>query len=138
MNFATPPRPRALLVEDDEAVRRLVGLALREAGLALTLAADGQAAVEFYRRQGQEVVAVLLGVQPHAGLDGPWTLVALKGNHEDMMLAYLGLPGHYGESFLFNGGFATLQSYEIDEKHIVGETGNDEITSRLPGRTWEN
>ena len=39
----------------------------------------------------------------------------LKGNHEDMMLAFLGLPGHYGESFLYNGGFATLQSYAIDE-----------------------
>ena len=35
--------------------------------------------------------------------------VFLKGNHEDMMLSFLGLPGHYGESFLFNGGVATLR-----------------------------
>src|ERR1700741_1775310 len=33
--------------------------------------------------------------------------VFLKGNHEDMMMSYLGLPGNYGESFLFNGGIAT-------------------------------
>src|SRR5208282_2251365 len=62
---------------------------------------------------------------------GPAEVVFLKGNHEDMMLAFLGLPGHYGESFLFNGGFATLQSYGIDEADIVEETGNDEIVSRL-------
>jgi serine/threonine protein phosphatase 1 len=41
--------------------------------------------------------------------------VFLKGNHEDMMLSYLGLPGHYGESFLFNGGVPTLESYGLAE-----------------------
>ena len=41
--------------------------------------------------------------------------VFLKGNHEDMMLSYLGLPGHYGESFLFNGGVPTLESYGVAE-----------------------
>ena len=39
--------------------------------------------------------------------------VFLKGNHEDMMLSFLGMPGHYGESFLFNGGVATLDSYGV-------------------------
>ena len=34
-------------------------------------------------------------------------IVTLKGNHEDMMLSFLGLPGRYGDSFLFNGGAAT-------------------------------
>ncbi len=41
--------------------------------------------------------------------------VFLKGNHEDMMLSFLGLPGHYGESFLFNGGAPTLESYGVQE-----------------------
>ncbi len=27
------------------------------------------------------------------------------------MLSFLGLNGHYGESFLFNGGAATMDSY---------------------------
>ncbi len=40
-------------------------------------------------------------------------LVCLKGNHEDMMLSFLGLPGRYGESFLMNGGDATLESYGV-------------------------
>jgi calcineurin-like phosphoesterase family protein len=46
---------------------------------------------------------------------GPAECVFLKGNHEDMMLSFLGLPGHYGESFLFNGGALTLESYGVPE-----------------------
>ncbi len=42
-------------------------------------------------------------------------VIFLKGNHEDMMLSFLGLPGHYGESFLFNGGIQTLASYGFVE-----------------------
>lgn len=40
-------------------------------------------------------------------------LIFLKGNHEDMFLAYLGLPGNYAEMFFYNGGGATLASYGI-------------------------
>jgi diadenosine tetraphosphatase ApaH/serine/threonine PP2A family protein phosphatase len=39
--------------------------------------------------------------------------VFLKGNHEDMLLSYLGLDGQHGEMFLVNGGNATLESYGI-------------------------
>ncbi len=41
--------------------------------------------------------------------------VFLKGNHEDMFLAYMGQQGAYGEAFLFNGGEATLRSYGLEE-----------------------
>lgn len=37
----------------------------------------------------------------------------LKGNHEDMLLDFLGFSGNLGESFLYNGGVETLQSYGI-------------------------
>jgi serine/threonine protein phosphatase 1 len=46
--------------------------------------------------------------------------VFLKGNHEDMMLSFLGLPGNYGESFLFNGGLATMESYGLKEDDLSG------------------
>ena len=39
--------------------------------------------------------------------------VFLRGNHEDMLLAYLGLPGHYADAYLANGGAATLASYRV-------------------------
>jgi serine/threonine protein phosphatase 1 len=38
-------------------------------------------------------------------------LTFLKGNHEDMFLDFMGLPGRYGEAFLANGGDTTLKSY---------------------------
>jgi len=44
--------------------------------------------------------------------EGP-RCVFLKGNHEDMFLAYIGYPGHYGDAFLFNGGETTAASYGI-------------------------
>jgi serine/threonine protein phosphatase 1 len=37
----------------------------------------------------------------------------LKGNHEDMFLAYLGYAGLYSDAFLLNGGGRTLASYGI-------------------------
>ena len=42
--------------------------------------------------------------------EGP-RCVFLRGNHEDMFLAFLGRQGLYGDAFLFNGGEATLRSY---------------------------
>jgi serine/threonine protein phosphatase 1 len=44
--------------------------------------------------------------------EGP-RCIFLKGNHEDMLLSYMGYPGHYGEAFLFNGGESTMADYRI-------------------------
>ncbi len=55
-------------------------------------------------------------------------LVFLKGNHEDMLLAYLGFSGNYGEMFLANGGHATLASYEVPAT-VFSE---DSATARMP------
>ena len=55
----------------------------------------------------------------------------LKGNHEDMFLAYLGYPGHHGEAFLWNGGDVTLDSYGIDV------AVRDDAAKHLPPRHLE-
>jgi len=52
--------------------------------------------------------------------------VFIKGNHEDMFLDFLGLGGHYGEAFLYNGGGPTLRSYGL-----AGLDGA-EVAARLP------
>jgi serine/threonine protein phosphatase 1 len=61
----------------------------------------------------RDVVEQLLEFEP-----GPAEMVFLKGNHEDMMLSFLGMQGHYGDSFLFNGGAATLDSYGVTEGNL--------------------
>lgn len=44
----------------------------------------------------------------------------LRGNHEDMLLSYLGLPGgSMGEMFLPNGGVQTLASYHVGDYFSV-------------------
>ncbi|MBP1685236.1 MAG: putative phosphohydrolase [Deltaproteobacteria bacterium] len=45
--------------------------------------------------------------------EGP-RCVFLKGNHEDMFLAFLGYEGRYPDAFLINGGEATLRSYGLE------------------------
>ncbi len=44
--------------------------------------------------------------------EGPRT-VFLRGNHEDMLLDFLGLGGRHGDAYLGNGGVATLVSYGV-------------------------
>jgi serine/threonine protein phosphatase 1 len=39
--------------------------------------------------------------------------IFLKGNHEDMFLAFIGEAGSHGDAFLWNGGDATLASYGL-------------------------
>ena len=55
------------------------------------------------------VVSYLITLQS----DSSYDFVFLKGNHEDMFLSYLGLPGQYGDMFLVNGGKVTLESYGL-------------------------
>ncbi|HZP43100.1 MAG TPA: metallophosphoesterase family protein [Candidatus Binatia bacterium] len=53
--------------------------------------------------------------------------VFLRGNHEEMALAYLGRGGRYGEAWGLNGGAATLRSYGLDAR-----TPGREVARALP------
>jgi serine/threonine protein phosphatase 1 len=53
--------------------------------------------------------------------------VFLRGNHEDMCLAYLGREGRWGEAWRLNGGAATLRSYGIP-----GDLEGEQAARRLP------
>lgn len=53
----------------------------------------------------------------------------LKGNHEEMMLSFLGFGGTMGDSFLINGGAETLKSYGADI-----ELSLDQIHEIIPPR----
>src|SRR5258708_16800722 len=43
----------------------------------------------------------------------PFTSIFLRGNHEDMLLSYLGVSGRHGDVYLENGGGMTLASYRV-------------------------
>jgi len=57
------------------------------------------------------VVSYLLELQQQLG---QVEFIFLKGNHEDMLLAFLGISGAHGDMFLINGGKATLASYGLE------------------------
>jgi serine/threonine protein phosphatase 1 len=68
-----------------------------------------------YVDRGPDVAAtldLLLEIRAHL----PET-VFLRGNHEEMMLGFLGVGGAHGEIFVRGGGAATLQSYGIEPTH---------------------
>ena len=98
---------------------------------------------------------------------GEQTTVFLRGNHEDMMLSFMGLSGHHGDAFLLNGGLATLASYGVaapggsptrrgrsapggraatGPRGVLHEAGTVVLRRRLPvrprrhhpGRSWDH
>jgi len=80
------------------------------------------------------VVDIVLDLERRSDL----TTVFLRGNHEDMCLAYLGRSGHYGEAWIANGGAATLRSYGLDARVAGSEAAASfpakhlEFFERLP------
>jgi serine/threonine protein phosphatase 1 len=63
------------------------------------------------------VVSYLLDLQR----DSSYEFSFLKGNHEAMLLSFLGLGGQYGEMFFYNGGVATLASYGLSTQNLSSE-----------------
>jgi calcineurin-like phosphoesterase family protein len=71
------------------------------------------------------VVSYLLALrQTYSSME----FVFLKGNHEDMLLSYLGHSGQHGEMFLANGGKSTLDSYGINPI----ETRAENVSAAIP------
>ena len=87
-------RPAVLVVDDEEAVRKVLEIALRLSGLEVRLAASGEEAVELCRRDGGVGVALLDVQLP--GLDGPQTLAALRGLDPGLVCCFMsGDTGRY-------------------------------------------
>ena len=55
-------------------------------------------------------------------------IIFLKGNHEDMLLSFLGIGGAHADMFLINGGKATLASYGLE----TNKPSAEEALSRIP------
>jgi CheY-like chemotaxis protein len=109
MSVQPPIAPPGVLVADDnEHVRAVLGVTLREMGLTPFLAADGREAVELFGRHRDQVRAVLLDVRM-PGLDGPRTLAELRRIVPHVPCCFMtGNSGHYGGGDLLALGAARV------------------------------
>lgn len=57
--------------------------------------------------------------------------VFLRGNHEEMLLAYVGLGGDGADVFLRAGGVATLASYDVEVRGRSAPS-RDDVLARIP------
>ena len=106
-----PSRPcGVLIVDDNEAVRTVLGAGLGASGFAVWLAADGYEGVAAYREHGRAIDLLLLDV-PMPGRDGPETLSAIRAHAPDLPCCLMsGDTGHYTEQELLGlGAIAVLQ-----------------------------
>lgn len=69
MSDGTQPRPRALIVEDDPAIRRLVEKLLRRQDLDIDVAVDGRTAVEKLRTERYSVLVLDLMIPEINGFE---------------------------------------------------------------------
>jgi len=104
-------RPAAVLVvENERAVREMLGLVLHHHGIFAYLAGSGEEALRIYCRHPNAIDVVLLDVQmPH--LDGPQTLAALRKIDPAVRVVFMsGNTGRYsGEELLALGAARVLQ-----------------------------
>jgi CheY-like chemotaxis protein len=108
--FSTPPaRPLGILVVDDEdALRRVVGTALRQRGFTVWLAADAHEALELYGLNRDAIDLVLLDVRMPAP-DGPQTLTMLRQLNPQICCCFMsGEFGRYSEEALYELGAAAV------------------------------
>lgn len=110
--YAEPvPRTPGVLVADDEpGIRNVVEIALRRAGFAVWLAADGQQAVELFRSNQEAIDAALLDVNMPR-LDGPQALAAIQEIAPQIPCCFMsgGLGAHTADDLSRQGALGFLR-----------------------------
>jgi DNA-binding response OmpR family regulator len=112
---ASPPSPGArpigiLVVDDEEALLRMLGVGMRAHGFAVWLASNSTAAVELYLGNHNAIDIVLLDVRMPAQ-DGPETLAALRVHNPHVHFCFMtGETGSYiDENLLALGAVAVFK-----------------------------
>jgi DNA-binding response OmpR family regulator len=105
------------VVDDDPHVRNLLGAALPRFGFTAWLASGGEEALSLLaERRGEVALALLDVVMP--GLDGPATLLALRGLAPSLRCCFMtGEPGSHGTAGLLALGAERvfLKPFPLDE-----------------------
>jgi CheY-like chemotaxis protein len=115
--LATPRACGILVVDDDEGVRGVLKVGMRLHGFVVWLAADGQEALDLYRRHRAAIDVVLLDVRM-PGPDGPQTLAALQQLNPHIRCCFMsGDLGSYTEERLRKLGAAAVlpKPFHLDE-----------------------
>lgn len=96
--------PGVLVVDDEEAVRSVLDIVLRQQGFAVWLTKDGYQAIKAYQGRRADIDVVLIDVRM-PGLDGPETLAALQKLNPRLRCCFMtGDPGRYSEDELLQRG----------------------------------
>lgn len=110
--FDTPLAPTSAFVaigdvhgRDDLLVQLLERIRTKAPGMPIVLVGD-------YVDRGPDSAGVLTRVRK-LSLDDRENVVALKGNHEAMMLDFIDFPAKSGRGWMVNGGDRTLESFGI-------------------------
>jgi CheY-like chemotaxis protein len=97
-----------LVVDDEEGVRGVLNVALRQQGFAVWLAAGGQQTLELYWQHRRAIDVVLMDVRM-PGLDGPQTLAALQELTPQIRCCFMsGEVGSYAEQGLRSSSAAAV------------------------------
>jgi CheY-like chemotaxis protein len=104
-----PPRtPSALIVDDDEPMRKLLNLALTQHGFQVHQAAEGREAITLFERLAEEIDVVVLDVRM-PGCGGPETLAALRRLNPNVRAVFVtGYTGDIEEEDLLAQGAARV------------------------------
>jgi CheY-like chemotaxis protein len=121
--------PSVLVADDDEHIRFLLDLTLRQAGLDPLVAADGHEAVELFGRHKDEVRAVLLDVNM-PGLDGPGALARIRQTAPQVPCCFMTgySAGYSAEGLLALGATCVFDKpFRLDEvleklRELCGQT----------------
>jgi CheY-like chemotaxis protein len=124
-----------LVVEDDDAVSRLLTLALRGFGYSVHLASSGMQAVGIFRREAIDIV--LMDVQM-PDMDGPETLTALRTIDPSVVCCFMtGHPGDYTTEELLRLGSAGVLEKPFgleDLRQFLLRSVQNEKSDRAPAR----
>ena len=115
--------PGVLVADDNEHIRFLLGLTLRQAGFDPLVAADGREAVELFMRHRDEVGVVLLDVNMPR-LDGPGALVQLRQIAPQVRCCFMtGCAEHYGADNLLALGAAQVFEKPFRLEEVIEALG---------------
>ncbi len=107
-------KPKLLLIDDEDGIRKILGLSLRDAGYEVILAADGEQGMEFFQQEDPPIVLTDIKMP---GIDGLEVLQRIKALNPDTEVIMI--TGH-GEMDL------AIKSLQLEASNFITKPIHDE------------